>query len=81
MAVLPDVEQVAARLHEKNFRRPVQLLEYAHAGPGVFGPPADPVSRHYANLASLGGTADGNNAARQDDWPRSLAFLDAAPKP
>jgi dienelactone hydrolase len=72
----PMSEQVSARLTAKGFKHPVQLLEYADAGHAVFGPPADPASPNYKNLGSLGGSADGNNAARQDDWPRAMAFMD-----
>ena len=74
-------EQVAARLKARRFKHPVQLLEYGDAGHPAFGPPADPKSPTYANLASLGGTADGNQAARLDNWPRSLALLDEVLKP
>jgi dienelactone hydrolase len=76
----PMSEQVSARLTAKGFKHPVQLLEYADAGHAVFGPPADPASPNYKNLGSLGGSPDGNNAARKDDWPRAMAFMDAALK-
>jgi dienelactone hydrolase len=76
----PMSEQVSARLTAKAFKYPVQLLEYADAGHAVFGPPADRASPNYKNLGSLGGSPDGNNAARQDDWPRAMAFMDAALK-
>ncbi len=64
----------------KGFNHPVQLLEYGDAGHAVFGPPADPASPNYKNLGSLGGSPDGDNAARQDDWPRAMAFMDGALK-
>jgi len=73
----PMAEQVVARLKGKGFKHPVQLMEYDDAGHAVFGPPVDKSNPAYPTLASLGGTADGNNAARQDDWPRTLAFMDA----
>jgi dienelactone hydrolase len=77
----PMSEQVAARLKAKAFAHPVQLLEYDGAGHPAFGPPADPANPNFATLGSLGGTPEGNNAARQDNWPRSLAFLDEVLKP
>lgn len=77
----PMSEQIVARLKARGFHHPVELLAYADAGHAVFGPPADPGSPNFANLGSLGGSATGNQAARQDDWPRAMAFLDAALKP
>jgi dienelactone hydrolase len=74
----PMAEQVVARLSAKGFKQSVELLEYADAGHGVFGPPVDPTNPGYPTLGSLGGTPDGNNKARQDSWPRVLAFLDQA---
>jgi dienelactone hydrolase len=76
----PMAEQVAQRLKAKGFKHGIQLLEYDDAGHALFGPPADPASPNYKSLASLGGSADGNNAARKDDWPRTMAFLDEALK-
>jgi dienelactone hydrolase len=76
----PMSEQVAARLKAKGFRRPVQLLAYSEAGHAVFGPPLEPGSPRLAGLAALGGTPEGNQAARQDDWPRAMSFMDAALK-
>lgn len=73
-------EQVAARLKAKHFRHPVSLLEYAGAGHAVFGKPHDPGSPNFAKLAELGGTAEGNNAARADSWAKAMQFLDAALK-
>ena len=77
----PMAEQVAARLKAKGFTHPVQLLEYADAGHALFGPPVDRTNPVYPNLGGLGGTPDGNNAARQDDWPRAMAFMDEALRP
>jgi dienelactone hydrolase len=71
-------EQVVARLSAKGFKQSVELLEYADAGHGVFGPPVDPTNPAYPTLGGLGGTPDGNNKARQDSWPRVLVFLDQA---
>jgi dienelactone hydrolase len=74
----PMAEQVAARLKAKGFKPRVELLEYADAGHALFGVPLDKSNPAYPTLASLGGSADGNNAARMDNWPRTLAFLDQA---
>ena len=76
----PMAEQVAARLKTKGFTHPVQLLEYDDAGHALFGVPVDKANPAYPTLASLGGSADGNAAARADDWPKTLAFLDEALK-
>ncbi|VAV89796.1 hypothetical protein MNBD_ALPHA04-126, partial [hydrothermal vent metagenome] len=29
----------------------------------------------YERLGSMGGSPDGNNEARKDNWPKTLAFL------
>ena len=77
----PMSEQIVARLKAKGFKRPVELLEYDDAGHAVHGPRLDPADPRFQNLAGLGGSAAGNNKARQDDWPRTLAFFDAALRP
>ncbi|MBX9797270.1 acyl-CoA thioester hydrolase/BAAT C-terminal domain-containing protein [Sphingomonas sp.] len=56
----------------------VTLLHYADAGHGVFGPPLSPDDPRRNRLGALGGSAEGNNAARRDGWPKVLAFLDRA---
>jgi hypothetical protein len=64
--------QIEARAKEKGASPPV-LLAYDKAGHGGFGVPAkDP-----KGLSVWGGSDDGNNAARQDAWPKALAFLKA----
>lgn len=50
----------------------VTLLAYKDAGHGVFGIPVDGDT---SGLARMGGTPDGNQRARQDGWPKVLAFL------
>ncbi len=70
--------QVVERLKAKRFPRAVSLLDYDDAGHASFGVPADPAQPGYDSLGSIGGSADGNNAARKDSWPKLLAFLDAA---
>jgi len=70
-------DQIAERL-KANGRRAPTILRYKDAGHAVFGPP---VSGPHDWLASLGGSADGNNAARADSWPKVVAFLRARLRP
>lgn len=74
----PMAEQIVARLKSKSFRPRVELLEYDNAGHAVFGPPVESSNPAYPTLGSLGGAAEGNNAARRDNWARALVFLHAA---
>ncbi|MFM5922809.1 MAG: acyl-CoA thioester hydrolase/BAAT C-terminal domain-containing protein [Novosphingobium sp.] len=53
----------------------VTILSYADAGHAVFGPPLADDSKSLPLLATLGGSPEGNNAARKDSWPRVIAFL------
>ena len=70
----PMTDQIAARL--KAYGRPAPvILRYPDAGHAVFGPPVDKSSPNYASLGSLGGSPEGNAAARKDDWPKAVAFL------
>jgi uncharacterized protein len=71
-------EQVSARLKSWRFAHTHELLEYEDAGHRAFGPPVDPGSAEFAKLGTLGGDAAGNNAARMDNWPRALQFLNTA---
>jgi uncharacterized protein len=57
---------------------PVTVLAYDNAGHGVFGLPVDKSNPNYGALDSLGGTDDGNNAARIDGWPKVLLHLESA---
>jgi uncharacterized protein len=72
--------QIEARLKAKSFSHRVEVLAYADAGHFAFGPPVASDSVSFNRLASLGGSLNGNQAAREDAWPRALAFLDAALK-
>ena len=74
----PMSEAVMARLEAKHFAYAHKHLAYDNAGHAAFGPPLPADSPTMARLASLGGTAQGNQAARLDDWPKALAFLDEA---
>lgn len=54
------------------------LLRYPLAGHGVMGVPMPLADPTMAGFAKLGGTAQANNAARADSWPKIVAFLRAA---
>jgi dienelactone hydrolase len=73
----PMAEQVTSRLAAHHFTHLVKLLKYADAGHAAFGPPQPQHSDKIQKLAALGGTAEGNQAARSDDWPKAMAFMDA----
>jgi dienelactone hydrolase len=75
----PMAEQVKARA-ESHQGPAVVVLAYDHAGHGVFGVPLEKTNPNFNTLASLGGTADGNNAARIHGWPKVLEHLSAALK-
>ncbi len=72
------IERIAGRLKAHGFKYAVKLLKYAQAGHAAFGPPEPQGSDKIQNLAALGGTGAGNQAARLDDWPKVMAFMDAA---
>jgi dienelactone hydrolase len=74
----PMSETVMARLEAKHFAYAHSHLAYDNAGHAAFGPPLAADSPNMSRLASLGGTAAGNQAARADNWPKTLAFLDQA---
>lgn len=71
----PMTDQIAARAAENGTPAPV-VLRYKDAGHGVMGAPfADrAVAKKWSKL---GGTAEGNSAARMDSWPKIVAFLNA----
>ena len=72
--------QVEARA--KQFGHPaVTVLAYADAGHAVMGLPRQPGDPDIAKLGSMGGSGEGNNAARADGWPKVLGFLKAALNP
>jgi|GEM_PF-185349 len=77
-------ERVVARLHAKGFRPPVQHLSYEKAGHIIFM--GDPSTQSAASMARapanpmLGGTSEANMAAWKDNWPKVVAFFDAALK-
>jgi dienelactone hydrolase len=77
----PMSEQVVARLKAKGFKHPLMFLAYSDAGHAVFGPPVPADNPHFSNLGSLGGSAKGNEAAREDNWFKAMDFMDEALKP
>lgn len=76
----PMARAVEARLKAASYRHRVTLMAYPEAGHAAFGVPIDPAKAKPA-IASMGGTVDGNLAARADSWPKVLAALDAALMP
>ena len=72
----PMAEQVRDRLKAKHFQHRVELLEYADAGHAVFGARWTPDTPNMADWPKLGGTVEGNRAARQESWQRALDFVD-----
>ena len=76
----PMSRAVAARAVERGGPQ-VHVLAYADAGHLVFGPPVPRDNAFYQRLDMLGGTIEGNAAARADSWPRIVAFLREATTP
>ncbi|MBS0360637.1 MAG: dienelactone hydrolase [Proteobacteria bacterium] len=74
----PMADAVTARLDAHRFAWPHTHLAYDNAGHASVGPPLPADSPNLKALAGLGGTPEGNNAARADGWPKILAFLDDA---
>jgi dienelactone hydrolase len=70
-------DEIAAR-RAAHHKPPPTILRYPDAGHGVFGPPPPTA---VPTLAQLGGTPEGNLAARADAWPKVLAFLAARLRP
>lgn len=53
---------------------PIRILAYDDAGHLSVGPPVRRGEKLYDFLDRLGGTTNGNNAARADGWPKILGF-------
>ena len=70
--------RIVARLEQNGFAYAVENLTYPGAGHAAFGPPLQNTTLLTQQLAFLGGTVEGTVAAREDSWPRVLAFLRAA---
>ncbi len=54
----------------------VEVLAYDNAGHWAFGPASDIHENDSQTLGRMGGTVDGDVAARLDQWPRILSFLE-----
>jgi len=76
----PMSRAVAARAAERGGPQ-VRVLAYADAGHLVLGPPILRDHAFYRRLDVLGGTVEGNAAARADSWPRIIAFLKDRTRP
>ena len=73
----PMSEAVVARLRAHNFRFPVQHLAFDNAGHVAASPPAMGHSSQGPD-SFLGGTEEGNAAARAESWRATLCFFRAA---
>lgn len=69
----PMTDQIVERAKAKGAPQPV-VLRYKDAGHGVMGAPPSGAEEDKW-VAKLGGTAEGNWAARADSWPKIVAFL------
>ncbi|MEQ1812151.1 MAG: acyl-CoA thioester hydrolase/BAAT C-terminal domain-containing protein [Terricaulis sp.] len=76
----PMSRALSARAAERGGPQ-VRVLSYPDAGHLVFGPPIARDNAFYPRLAMLGGTVEGNAAARADSWPRAIAFLHETTEP
>lgn len=75
----PMTDQIARRAAQKGAAAPV-VLRYKDAGHAAMGAPfTDPATAK--KWSRLGGTAEGNTAARMDSWPKIVAFLQAELEP
>lgn len=70
----PMSQRMTARLKAAGFRQRVEHLDYPDAGHGAVGGPVTP--EQAAQLVQLGGTPEGNMAARAEVWGKVLAFFD-----
>lgn len=75
----PMARQVEERAKAKG-KPEVTVLAYTHAGHAVYGIPRKGTGKALEGLDRMGGTNEGNNAARADSLPKVEAFLDAALK-
>jgi dienelactone hydrolase len=74
----PMADAVMARLDGAKFRYAYSHLVYDNAGHAAFGRPvAADTKVNPAMFAQAGGTFEGTNTARMDNWPKALAFLKA----
>ena len=69
----PMSRRMVARLKARGFRHRVEHLDYPDAGHGAVGGPVTPEQAQ--QLTQVGGTAEGNMAARAEVWGKVLAFF------
>ncbi len=69
----PMTDQIVERAKARGAPQPV-VLRYRDAGHGVAGAPRSEASKDVW-VGKLGGTEEGNWAARADSWPKVVAFL------
>lgn len=74
----PMSQRMVARLKAKGFRHRIEHLDYPDAGHGVVGGPV--TAEQAQQLTQVGGTAEGNLAARAEVWTRVVAFFDRSLK-
>lgn len=70
----PMSQRMVARLKAANFSYRVEHLDYPLAGHGAVGGPV--TAEQAQQLTQVGGTAEGNMAARAEVWTRVVAFFD-----
>lgn len=68
----------AARDRAANSGKTIELLEYTRAGHWGFGPVAAAEPGDRKMLGRFGGTSAADLQARQDQWPKVIAFLNQA---
>jgi uncharacterized protein len=66
--------RIEARLAAAHFHHNLEVEIYANAGHGIIGAPV--TLERAQTFTELGGTPEGNGAARADAWARILAFFD-----
>ena len=69
-----QLEARAARLGAP----PIRVMSFPDAGHGGVGPPLEADDPRRNELGRMGGTADANNAARADGWPKIVEFIRSA---
>jgi dienelactone hydrolase len=74
-------EAIIARLEKAHVRYGHRHLAYDAAGHACFGEPPAAGMKIPPQIVQLGGTIEGNVAARADSWPKVLAFLDETLRP
>lgn len=71
----PMAKQVIARLDARHFRFAHRQLDYPDAGHAIAFPDAPAKPAGNSPFMAMGGTEEGNAAARADAWKQTLAFF------